>query len=217
MAVKWKWNNNTGGGNVPADLENRVQALETNAVKITGDQSIAGVKTFTSNNEVIKLNSGNNNATYIAGYKSGNSRIWYFGKGSSSSDEFVIGSTSNIKLEAANIIHCNNKKLTNVADPANNTDAATKQYVDNRIKTRTLNQNIGVGTTFNIDPTSGYQIVSIMVARKRNSDSFYFFTHNVNLNFQSFMKNNTQYAVYNNGSVNDFSNDFRIVILEMKV
>ena len=217
MAVKWKWNNNTGGGNVPAGLENRVQALETNAVKITGDQSIAGVKTFTSNNEVIKLNSGNDNATYVAGYKSQNRRIWYFGKGSSSNDEFVIGSTSNIKLEAANIIHCNNKKLTNVADPANNTDAATKQYVDNRIKTRTLNQNIGVGTTFNIDPTSGYQIVSIMVARKRSSDSFYFFTHNINLNFQSFMKNNTQYAVYNNGNVNDFSNDFRIVILEMKV
>ena len=47
MAVKWKWNNNTGGGNVPADLAQRVQTLETNAVKITGDQNIAGVKTFT--------------------------------------------------------------------------------------------------------------------------------------------------------------------------
>ena len=217
MAVKWKWNNNTGGGNVPAGLENRVQNLETNAVKITGDQSIAGVKTFTSNNEVIKLNSGNNNSAYIAGYKSGNSRIWYFGKGSSTSDELVIGSTSTIKLEAANSIHCNSKKLTNVADPTANTDAANKQYVDNRIKTRTLNQNIGVGTTFNVDPTSGYQIVSINVARKRTSDGYYFFTHNINLNFQAFMKNNTQYAVYNNGTVNDFSNDFRIIILEMKV
>lgn len=39
---------NTGGGNVPADLTNRVQALETNAVMKTGDQSIAGVKTFTN-------------------------------------------------------------------------------------------------------------------------------------------------------------------------
>ena len=217
MAVKWKWNNNTGGGNVPAGLENRVQTLETNTVKITGDQSIAGVKTFTATGEALKINSGTDNSAYVAGYKSNNRRIWYFGKGSSSNDEFVIGSTSNIKLEASNIIHCNSKKLTNVADPAANTDAATKQYVDNRIKTRTLNQNIGVGTTFNIDPTSGYQIVSVQVARKRNSDSFYFFTHNINLNFQTFLKNNTQYAVYNNGSVNDFSNDFRIVILEMKV
>ena len=217
MAVKWKWNNNTGGGNVPSDLTNRVQTLENEVVKKTGDQSIAGVKTFTNTGETIKINSGTDNSAYVAGYKSQNRRIWYFGKGSSSNDEFVIGSTSNIKLEASNIIHCNSKKLTNVADPAANTDAATKQYVDNRMKTRTLNQNIGVGTTFNIDPTSGYQIVSAMVARKRSSDSFYFFTHNVNLNFQAFFKNNTQYAVYNNGSVNDFTNDFRIVILEMKV
>ena len=217
MAVKWKWKPAAGGGNVPADLTNRVQTLETNTVKITGDQSIAGVKTFTNTGEAIKISSGTDTSAYVAGYKSNNRRIWYFGKGSSSNDEFVIGSTSNIKLEAANIIHCNSKKLTNVAEPAANTDAATKQYVDNRIKTRTLNQNIGVGTTFNIDPTSGYQIVSVMVARKRSSDSFYFFTHNINLNFQSFMKNNTQYAVYNNGTVNDFSNDFRIIILEMKV
>ena len=237
--IKSIWESkNTGGGNVPTGLENRLQTvetksstnetniaanttsitnLETNTVKITGDQSIAGVKTFTNTGETIKINSGTDNSAYVAGYKSQNRRIWYFGKGSSSNDEFVIGSTSNIKLEATNIIHCNSKKLTNVADPAANTDAATKQYVDNRIKTRTLNQNIGVGTTFNIDPTSGYQIVSIMVARKRSSDSFYFFTHNINLNFQTFMKNNTQYAVYNNGNVNDFSNDFRIVILEMKV
>ena len=216
MAVKWKWKPAAGGA-VSPDLTNRVQTLENEVVKKTGDQSIAGVKTFTNTGEAIKINSGNNDASYIAGYKSGNSRIWYFGKGSSTSDEFVIGSTNNIKLEARNVIHCNSKKLTNVADPANNTDAATKQYVDNRMKTRTLNQNIGVGTTFNIDPTSGYQIVSINVARKRSSDSFYFFTHNINLNFQSFMKNNTQYAVYNNGTVNDFSNDFRIIILEMKV
>ena len=207
---------NTGGGNVPADLTNRVQTLETNTVKITGDQSIAGVKTFTSNNEVIKLNSGNNNATYIAGYKSGNSRIWYFGKGSSSSDEFVIGSTSNIKLEAANIIHCNSKKLTNVADPAANTDAATKQYVDNRIQKRIITQTINVNSTYTISPTSGYEIISVMVGRKRTSDSFYFFTHNVNLNFQVFLQNN-DYKVYNNGTVNDFNNEYKIVVVEKKV
>ena len=215
--IKSIWESkNTGGGNVPADLANRVQALETNTVKITGDQSISGVKTFTSNNEVIKLNSGNNNATYIAGYKSGNSRIWYFGKGSSSSDEFVIGSTSNIKLEAANIIHCNNKKLTNVADPANNTDAATKQYVDNRIQKRFITQTINVGSTYTISPTTGYEIINVMVGRKRTSDSFYFFTHNVNLNFQVFLQNN-DYKVYNNGAVNEFNNEYKIVVVEKKV
>ena len=216
MAVKWKWNNNTGGGNVPAGLENRVQNLETNTVKITGDQSIGGVKTFTSTNEVIKLNSGTNNSAYMAGYKSGNSRIWYFGKGSSTDDNFVIGSTADIKLEARNVIHCNNKKLTNVADPAANTDAATKQYVDNRIQKRIITQTINVNSTYTISPTSGYEIISVMVGRKRTSDSFYFFTHNVNLNFQVFLQNN-DYKVYNNGTVNDFNNEYKIVVVEKKV
>ena len=216
MAVKWKWNNNTGGGNVPADLENRVQALETNAVKITGDQSIGGVKTFTSTNEVIKLNSGTNNTAYMAGYKSGNTRIWYFGKGSSTDDNFVIGSTADIRLEARNVIHCNSKKLTNVADPAANTDAATKQYVDNRIKTRTETPTINVNSTYTINPTSGYQVVSVMVGRKRTSDNYYFFEHPTTLNKQVFL-DNTTFKVYNQGNVSGFNNEFKIVILEMKV
>ena len=217
MAVKWKWNNNTGGGNVPADLTNRVQTLETNAVKITGDQSIAGVKTFTNTGETIKLNSGTDTSAYIAGYKSGNRRIWYFGKGSSSNDEFVIGSTSNIKLEAANIIHCNSKKLTNVAEPAANTDAATKQYVDNRIKTRTETATINANSTYVINPTSGYSVISVMVGRKRTSDGFYFFEYPTTLNKQVFL-DNTTFKVYNHGNVSGFSNnEFKIVIIEMKV
>ena len=217
MAVKWKWNNNTGGGNVPADLANRVQTLETNTVKITGDQSIAGVKTFTSNNEVIKLNSGNNNATYIAGYKANNSRIWYFGKGSSSNDEFVIGSTSNIKLEATNIIHCNNKKLTNVADPAANTDAATKQYVDNRIQKRVLTITNTQGHTYVIQPTSGYEIISVMVGRKRTAEGYYFFNYQSSLNFQLFMDSSGAYKLYTEGAVSGFNGDYKIIVVEMKV
>ena len=232
MAVKWKWNNNTGGGNVPAGLENRVQTLETDnttnkqnitnlqndTVKLSGAQNISGVKTITATVEALKFNSGTDSSAYISGYKSGNQRVWYVGKSSSTDNHLRIGADrGNIKLEPNGVVDLSSKKISFLADPAANTDAATKQYVDNRMKTRTLNQNIGVGTTFNIDPTSGYQIVSVIVARKRSSDSFYFFTHNVNLNFQAFLKNNTQYAVYNNGSVNDFSNDFRIIILEMKV
>ena len=217
MAVKWKWNNNTGGGNVPTDLANRVQTLENEVVKKTGDQSIAGVKTFTSTGEVIKLNSGNNNSAYMAGYKSGNSRIWYFGKGSSTSDEFVIGSTSNIKLEAANIIHCNSKKLTNVADPAANTDAATKQYVDNRIKTRTLTQTINTNSSFTVAPTQGYQIVNVMIGRKRTSDNYFFFTYHETLNFQFYVNSSNNFIIWNQGNVSGFNNEYKIVILEMKV
>ena len=217
MAVKWKWNNNTGGGNVPAGLENRVQNLETNTVKITGDQSIGGVKTFTSTNEVIKLNSGTNNSAYMAGYKSGNSRIWYFGKGSSTDDNFVIGSTADIKLEARNVIHCNNKKLTNVADPAANTDAATKQYVDNRMKKRIEAVNINANNTYIITPTAGYEIVSVMVGRKRTNDGMYFFEYQTTLNKQVFL-DNTTFKIYNQGNVSGFSNnEFKVVITEMKV
>ena len=232
MAVKWKWKPAAGGGNVPADLTNRLQAVETKAtnnetsinnlnneaVKLSGTQNISGVKTITATGEVLKLNSGTDTSAYLSGYKSGNQRVWYVGKSSSTDNHLRIGADrGNIKLEPNGVVDLSSKKISFLADPAANQDAANKQYVDNRMKTRTLNQNIGVGTTFNIDPTSGYQIVSINVARKRSSDSFYFFTHNINLNFQSFMKNNTQYAVYNNGTVNDFSNDFRIIILEMKV
>ena len=218
MAVKWKWNNNTGGGNVPADLANRVQTLETNAVKITGDQSIAGVKTFTSTAEVIKINSGTDTSAYVAGYKSNNRRIWYFGKGSSSDDNFIIGSTANIKLEAASTIQCINKKITQVAEPAANTDAATKQYVDNRIKFRIVNTNINASSTYTVEPTSGYQVINVMVGRKRSNDGMYFFEYQTTLNKQVFWGSDNKIKIYNQGNVNGFSNnEFKILITEMKV
>lgn len=225
MAVKWKWNNNTGGGNVPAGLENRVQTLENEAVKLSGAQNISGVKTITATGEALKLNSGTDTSAYMSGYKSGNQRIWYFGKGSSTANDFYIGAdrgtiileaSSNVHLKASNVIHCNSKKLTNVADPAANTDAATKQYVDNKIQKRIITQTVNVGSTYTISPAAGYEIISVMVGRKRTSDSFYFFTHNVNLNFQVFLQNN-DYKIYNNGAVNEFNNEYKIIVLEKKV
>ena len=240
MAVKWKWNNNTGGGNVPADLTNRLQAVETKssnnersinnlnneAVKLSGTQNISGVKTITATGEVIKLNSGTDTSAYMSGYKSGNQRVWYFGKGSSTTNDFYIGAdrgtiileaSSNVHLKASNVIHCNSKKLTNVADPAANTDAATKQYVDNRIKTRTEAITVNANSTYIITPTTGYQIINVMVGRKRTSDGMYFFEHPTTLNKQVFL-DNTTYKIYNQGNVSGFSNnEFKVVITEMKV
>ena len=216
MAVKWKWKPAAGGA-VSPDLANRVQTLENEVVKKTGDQSIAGVKTFTSTNEVIKLNSGTNNSAYMAGYKSGNNRIWYFGKGSSTDDNFVIGSTADIKLEARNVIQCNSKKLTNVADPAANTDAATKQYVDNRIKTRTLTQTINTSSSFTVAPTQGYQIVNVMIGRKRTSDNYFFFIYHESLNFQFYVNSSNNFIIWNQGNVSGFNNEYKIIITEMKV
>ena len=226
MAVKWKWKPAAGGGNVPADLAQRVQTLENEAVKLSGAQNISGVKTITATGEVIKLNSGTDTSAYMSGYKSGNQRVWYFGKGSSTANDFYIGAdrgtiileaSSNVHLKASNVIHCNSKKLTNVADPAANTDAATKQYVDNRIKTRTETQTINVNGTYVINPTAGYQVVSVMVGRKRSNDGMFFFEYQTTLNKQVFL-DNTTFKVYNQGNVSGFSNnEFKIVITEMKV
>ena len=226
MAVKWKWNNNTGGGNVPADLANRVQTLENEAVKLSGAQNISGVKTITATGEALKFSSGTDTSAYMSGYKSGNQRIWYFGKGSSTANDFyvwadrgtiILEASSNVHLKASNVIHCNSKKLTNVADPAANTDAATKQYVDNRIKTRTEAITVNANSTYTINPTSGYQIINVMVGRKRSSDNFYFFEYPTTLNKQVFL-DNTTFKIFNQGNVSGFSNnEFKVVITEMKV
>ena len=241
MAVKWKWKPAAGGGNVPADLTNRLQAVETKAtnnetsinnlnneaVKLSGTQNISGVKTITATGEVIKLNSGTDSSAYMSGYKSGNQRVWYFGKGSSTTNDFYVGAdrgtiileaSSNVHLKASNVIHCNSKKLTNVADPAADTDAATKQYVDNRIKYRTINTNINSGSTYSVEPTSGYQVINVMVGRKRSNDGMYFFEYQTTLNKQVFWGSDNKFKIYNQGNVSGFSNnEFKVVITEMKV
>ena len=218
MAVKWKWKPAAGGGNVPADLTNRVQTLETNAVKITGDQSIAGVKTFTTTGEVLKINPNSDTSSYLSGYKSGNQRVWYFGKSSSTDNNLRIGADrGNIKLEPNGVVDLSNKKISFLADPTANQDVANKQYVDNRIKTRTESATINANSTYTINPTSGYQIVSVMVGRKRTSDNYYFFEYQTTLNKQVFL-DNTTFKIYNQGNVSGFSNnEFKIVITEMKV
>ena len=218
MAVKWKWKPAAGGGNVPADLENRVQTLETNAVKITGDQSIAGVKTFTSTGEVIKINPGSDTSSYLSGYKSGNQRAWYFGKSSSTDNNLRIGADrGDIKLEPNGKVDLSNKKISFLADPTANQDAANKQYVDNRIKTRTLTQTINTNSSFTVAPTQGYQIVNIMIGRKRTSDNYFFFIYHESLNFQFYVNSSNNFIIWNQGNVSGFNNEYKIIITEMKV
>ena len=218
MAVKWKWNNNTGGGNVPAGLENRVQTLESNTVKITGDQSIAGVKTFTSTGEVLKINPNSDTSSYLSGYKSGNQRVWYFGKSSSTDNNLRVGADrGDIKLEPNGKVDLSNKKISFLADPTANQDAANKQYVDNRIKTRTLNQTINTSSSFTVAPTQGYQIVNVMIGRKRTSDNYFFFIYHESLNFQFYVNSSNNLIIWNQGNVSGFNNEYKIIITEMKV
>ena len=154
MAVKWKWKPAAGGA-VSPDLTNRVQTLENEVVKKTGDQSIGGNKTFT-------------------------------------------------------------QPLT-VATPTANTNATTKEYVDNKILKRVYTTTNTQGNTHTIQPTSGYEILSVMVGRKRNSDGFYFFQYHANLNFQLFLHTDGTYRIYTQGPVADFAGEYTIIVVEMKV
>ena len=154
MAVKWKWKPAAGGA-VSPDLTNRVQTLENEVVKKTGDQSIAGNKTFT-------------------------------------------------------------QPLT-VATPTANTNAATKEYVDSKIQKRVYTTTNTQGNTHTIQPTAGYEILSVMVGRKRNSDGFYFFQYHTNLNFQVFLHSDGRYQIYTQGPVSDFAGEYKIIVVERKL
>ena len=154
MAVKWKWKPAAGGA-VSSELQNKVNQLETNTVKITGDQSIAGNKTFT-------------------------------------------------------------QPLT-VATPTANTNATTKEYVDNKIQKRVINANIPRSNTYTIEPTPGYEIISVMAGRRRSAEGYYFFTYQTNLNFQLFLHTDGKYKIYTEGPVNGFGPEYKIIVVEMKV
>ena len=95
-------------------------------------QTVAGQTVFSKTEEVIKINSNSDTATYLSGYKSNNERIWYFGKSSSTSNNLVIGADkSDIKLEPKGKVDLSNKKISWLADPTADQDAANKRYVDN--------------------------------------------------------------------------------------
>lgn len=141
------------GGNVPADLVNRVQSLENNSVSktTTTPQTIASQITFTQTGEVMKFKSDTDNSAYISGYKSGNQRIWYFGKGSSTSNNFIIGADRGvIKLEPSTHVDVSNKRIINVADPTADQDAVNKRYVGNNAlsKTATTAQTVAGPVSF---------------------------------------------------------------------
>ena len=84
-------------------------------------------------------------------------------------------------------------------------------------KADVIDTSVSRGNTYTIEPAQGYEIISVMAGRKRTSDGFYFFTHNVNLNFQLFLHTDGKYRIYTQGPVNDFGPDYRIIVVEKKV
>ena len=93
----------------------------------------------------------------------------------------------------------------------------TKEYVDNRIKKRVLTITNTAGNTYTIQPTQGYEIISVMVGRKRTAEGYYFFNYQSSLNFQLFMDSSGTYKLYTEGAVSGFNGDYKIIVVEMKV
>ena len=120
-------------------LENNYNRLNSEVVKIAGDQTITGKKTFTSPGEAIQIKpTSDTGGSYIAGYRGGVKK-WVLGNTGSNDGILLEAPAGNIYLKpsqnasAKGYIDCYNAKLSRIATPTNNTDAATKQYVDSEI------------------------------------------------------------------------------------
>ena len=108
-----------------------------------------------------------------------------------------------------------NQNETNITNLQNTT--ATKQELNDKIRKRVIDVQNRQNNTYTIEPVQGYEILSVMVGRKRTSDGFYFFQSHINLNFQVFLHTDGKYKIYTQGPATDFGADFRIIIVEMKV
>lgn len=143
MAVKWKWNNN-GGGSVPAGLEQRVQTLENEVVKKTGDQSIGGNKTFTTG--VVSRASTEFGTVIKAGY--GGTEV-YFTPEDTSTKTLKYGRSGSGRF---NLDFENQSQLSGIKDPTADYHAANKKYVDGKFKYVKKGQASNITCTAN-----GYQ------------------------------------------------------------
>ena len=108
-----------------------------------------------------------------------------------------------------------NQNTTNITNLQNN--AATKQELNDKIQKRVIDVSNTQGNTYTIQPANGYEIISVMVGRKRTSDGFYFFQYNANLNFQLFLHPDGTYRIYTQGPVSGFDGNYRIIVVEKKL
>ena len=199
--------------------KNYVDVLDNKNVKLAGQQEITGKKIFTAPGEAIQIKpSTAGGSSYITGYD-GTTKKWVLGNTGQNSDMLLEAPAGNINLKAGanGNIQCYNKLVRQVADPANATDAVNKRYVDNYINYKEEQASINVHTQNQINPSAGYKVIDVKVARKRQSDGYYFIEYNTPLDYQLFIHPNGKYTIYNSGSVNGFTNDFKFYITEKKV
>ena len=195
-----------------------VDNLNNQNVKLAGQQEITGKKIFTAAGEAIQIKpSTAAGSSYIAGYD-GTTKKWVIGNTGQNNDMLLEATAGNINLKtgASGNIQCYNKLVRQVADPTNDTDAVNKRYVHNFINYKEEQATITPNNQNQINPTPGYQIIDLKVARKR-SEGYWFFDYHTTLNIQLFIHTNGKYTIYNNGAVSGFSNDFKIFIIEKKV
>lgn len=180
----------------------------------TTPQTIASQITFTQTDMVLKFNSGTNNSAYLAGFKSNNQRVWYFGKGSSTSDNFIIGADRGvIKLEPSTHVDVSSKRIINVATPTAIHDAANKQYVDNAIQNITPGSGGSIDTsnfaTLNTNQTiSGQKTFSNAIQITKTNATLQFKPGTNQSSYLEFYNGNTKIAHFGKGSSS--SNNFNL-------
>lgn len=150
-------------------------------VKLTGNQTVAGNKVFTSkveinaDNEVLKLKNTSNTANYIAGYE-GNTRIYYIGKDSLNSTDLSIKNEYSVN---GWITLKTKSKFDQAYTITDNEQIVHKKYVDDTINTNcvklTGNQDIAGNKKFidyvDVDtaPTTTYPFMLRFVGDKWSS------------------------------------------------
>ena len=171
MAVKWKWKPAAGGA-VSPDLANRVQTLENEVVKKTGDQSIAGVKTFTGG--VVSHASTEFGTEIKAGY--GGVDVYFIPEDTSTKTlKYGRGGRFNIDLE-------NQSQLMGIKDPTADYHAANKKYVDNKFKY--VKKGEAPAFTCNADSYQSYEFTINGLTTGLNEFYIVLTTSNVDIGFE---------------------------------
>ena len=186
--IKSIWENKNTGGNVPAGLEQRIQAVETNitnlnnsVVKTTGDQSIAGVKTFTGG--VVLHSSIELGSEIKAGW-------------GGTATKFIPEDNSTKTLQFYNANPTDQRRFNLlVSEPTAAQNPTTKNYVDNKFKYVKKAQASG---NITINGNNGYQTheFSISGLQAQTLNDFYIVltTANVDIGFPlSIQCNNLNY------------------------
>ena len=203
----WKQTGGTGGS---TNLEQRVQAIENGYFKKEGNtlQRVNNSSEFYGN--VVLKQNGYVDHVDTNGPTSMINKQYL--------EQQLTATKNQIRSENNTFTGTNTftQPLT-VASPTANANAATKEYVDNKIQKRVYTTTNTQGNTHTIQPTAGYEILSVMVGRKRNSDGFYFFQYHTNLNFQLFLHSDGTYKIYTQGPVTDFSGEYKIIVVEKKI